>query len=109
MVQNRGAQKWSTIILSKVYLEKLLAIDSTYAETKIVLSSLDFHKDLIKKEEKLEVINVSSVNNAAASFAPIWYKNGVLFCSEFKNDSVKKRPKVDIAEEFSDVESLDWP
>ena len=86
--------------------EKIQQIDSSYIETRTALATLSNHKALLDKEQRLEVVNVVTVNNAAASYSPVWYKKGVLFCSELKNDSLKRRPQIDIEKDFTEVEDL---
>ncbi len=91
---------------AKVYFEKVLAADSSFIESKIALEGLENHKIITSKEEQLEVMNVSGLNSSAASYSPVWYKNGVLFCAEDVRDSLKRRPKIDVSDDFDQHDQL---
>lgn len=91
---------------AKVYFEKVLSEDSSFLESKVALHGLDNHKELLSQEQKLEVRNIVGLNNATASYSPKWFRDGVLFCAEQINDSIKRRPQIDVADDFTDMEGL---
>lgn len=93
---------------AKVYFEKVLSEDSSFVESKLGLSGLENHKLLMEKEQRLEVLNLKSLNSATASYAPRWFKEGILFCAEQINDSLKRRPQIDVSDDFTDMDGLTY-
>ena len=50
-------------------------------------------------------MNESSINSSIAEFSPKWYKEGILYIKEIKQDG-KKRLNVDYSSEYSQLDSL---
>jgi outer membrane protein OmpA-like peptidoglycan-associated protein/protocatechuate 3,4-dioxygenase beta subunit len=86
---------------AKEYFTMALESDSTLVVSKVGLQSLDKLPELMSQKERLEVVGVGALNNGASSYSPKWYKDGILFCSEEVHDSLKRRPHIDINNEFS--------
>lgn len=82
---------------AETWLRKALEVDSTQQFIYTTLESIDVLKSEKEKQQTKEVVVLEGVNNGASTYSPQWYKDGLIFCSEFKIDSAKRRPKVDVA------------
>ena len=54
-----------------------------------MLESIAKIPSIHEKKSGLEIINESSINSSIAEFSPKWYKEGILYIKEIKQD-VKK-------------------
>lgn len=92
---------------ARIWLNKSLEQDSSQYFVQNSMRSIDvLRKDDPSKYVK-EVIGLNEINNGASTYSPQWYKNGVIFCSEYKIDSAKRRPMVDVGA-YSDVDKLNY-
>ena len=54
-----------------------------------MLESIAKIPSIHEKKSGLEIMNESSINSSIAEFSPKWYKEGILYIKEIKQD-VKK-------------------
>ncbi len=92
---------------AKKWLTKSLEKDSTQYFVANALKSVDVLKSEQQKKPTKEVVVLEAINNGASTYSPQWYKGGVLFCSELKIDSSKRRPMVDVGG-YSNVDKLHY-
>lgn len=92
---------------AKKWLSKALEQDSTQYFVSKALKSIPVLESEIAKTPSKEVVVLDAINNGASTFSPQWYKDGVIFCSEFKIDSAKRRPIVDVGG-YADVDKLHY-
>ena len=78
------------------FLNIALSMDSSQHYVKNALRSIDVLKSERTKAPTKEIVKLETINNGASTYSPFWYKNGIAFCSEFKIDSAKRRPMVDV-------------
>lgn len=92
---------------AKKWLSKALEIDSTDYHASNALRSIQVLESEVSKTPSKEVVVLEGINNGASTFSPQWYKDGVVFCSELKIDSAKRRPIVDVGA-YADVDKLHY-
>lgn len=92
---------------AKKWLSKAFETDTTQHYVSNALKSVDILKAEMEKEPTKEVLLLEVVNNGASTYSPQWYKNGFLFCSEYKIDSAKRRPIVDVGG-YGSVDKLNY-
>lgn len=92
------AEKW---------LAKALALDSSQYFVSVALKSIDVLQSEINRKPSKETVVLDAINNGASTFSPQWYKDGILFCSELKVDSAKRRPLVDVGA-YTNVDKLHY-
>ena len=93
---------------ARTYFAKVLQLDSSYLESKVGLASLDKLPELVAAKQTLEVINVNAINTGASTYSPRWYKEGIIFCEEMPFDSLKRRPKIDITDDYQNTDELSY-
>lgn len=96
--QFEEAEKW---------LNKALEMDSSQYFVSVALESIDVLKSEMDRKPSKEVVVLDVINNGASTFSPQWYKDGILFCSELKIDSAKRRPLVDVGA-YANVDKLHY-
>ncbi|CAG5077699.1 carboxypeptidase regulatory-like domain-containing protein [Parvicella tangerina] len=92
---------------AKTWLSKAYQLDTTQHFIAVALNSIDLLRSEMTKEPTLEALALEGVNNGASTYSPQWYKDGFLFCSEFKIDSAKGRPMVDVGG-YGNVDKLNY-
>ena len=81
------------------------AHDSLNPYNNLMLEHLAEIPSIHEKTSGLEVINESYINSPIAEFSPKWYKNGILYIKEIKQDD-KKRLNLDYSSEYIQMDSL---
>lgn len=74
----------------------------------LMMESLDEIPAIHKKKSGLEVLQEESINSPIAEFSAKWYKDGILFIKEIKQDGDKKRPQVDFSSDYNDIDNLEY-
>jgi len=81
------------------------SFDSLNPYNNLMVESIAKIPSIHEKKSGLEIMNESSINSSIAEFSPKWYKEGILYIKEIKQDD-KKRLNVDYSSEYSQVDSL---
>lgn len=81
------------------------SVDSLNPYNNLMVASIAEIPSIHEKKSGLEVMNESSLNSSIAEFSPKWYKRGILYIKEIKQDDIK-RLNVDYSSEYSQVDSL---
>ncbi|MFT7158505.1 MAG: outer membrane protein OmpA-like peptidoglycan-associated protein [Parvicella sp.] len=92
---------------ARIWLAKAMETDSSNY-IKQSLASLEILETLNAAPPTKEIVPLPTINNGMSTYSPIWYKDGILYCSELKSDSLKRRPTIDIKEGFEDFASLTY-
>lgn len=81
------------------------AHDSLNPYNNLMLEHIAEVPSIHAKKSGLEIMNESSINSSIAEFSPKWYKEGILYIKEIKQDG-KKRLNVDYSSEHNQLDSL---
>ena len=81
------------------------SFDSLNPYNNLMVESIAKIPSIHEKKSGLEIMNESSINSSIAEFSPKWYKEGILYIKEIKQDG-KKRLNVDYSSEYSQLDSL---
>lgn len=92
---------------AKKWFAKALEIDSSQYFAENGIKSIDILKSDDPGSYTKEIVSLESINNGASTYSPQWYKDGVIFCSEYKIDSAKRRPIVDVGA-YSNLDKLNY-
>ena len=81
------------------------SFDSLNPYNNLMLVSISEIPSIHEKKSGIEITNESSINSSIAEFSPKWYKEGVLYIKEIKQDG-KKALNVDYSSEYNQLDSL---
>ena len=81
------------------------AFDSLNPYNKLMLEHIAEVPSIHEKKSGLEMMNESSINSSIAEFSPKWYKEGILYIKEIKQDD-KKRLNINYSPEYNQLDSL---
>ena len=81
------------------------SFDSLNPYNNLMVESIAKIPSIHEKKSGLEIMNESSINSSIAEFSPKWYKGGIVYIKEIKQND-KKRLNVDYSSEYSQVDSL---
>ena len=81
------------------------SFDSLNPYNNLMVESIAKIPSIHEKKSGLEIMNESSINSSIAEFSPKWYKEGILYIKEIKQDG-KKRLNVDYSTEYNQLDSL---
>jgi len=81
------------------------AFDSLNPYNQLMLEHIAEVPSIHEKKSGLEVMNERSINSSIAEFSPKWYKEGILYIKEIKQED-KKRLNIDYSSEYNQLDSL---
>ena len=81
------------------------SFDSLNPYNNLMLESISKIPLIHEKKSGIEIINESSINSSIAEFSPKWYKEGILYIKEIKQNG-KKTLNLDYSAEYNQLDSL---